>query len=400
MGLIESLDPSSLKASCSRVSLEGAGQFPRLFNDEGKPRIYKLRNHYRENPIDHEELIEAFKTYYEFNEYAIIEKRIYDISTSELVDSKKIAVKTIKRGNDKWKKRVRKKIYSLIKLVEEDFSKHHDRTNWLFISYTVDPKKYSKEEAWKIIPSNFNKDITNLRNKYGKIDYVGTVEAQANGYPHIHALMRFNDISFEKFYHYKSKTYRLKSWKEINRIKACWKMGFVDVQAVYTKKEALAYLGKMFSYLSKDVERTLEKAKKKLKGKQLDQLVNELAKSEKKVILGLAFASLFNKHSFNFSRAFLKLSRLDIAKSFSNSETGDPVLKNPKFLVITRRTKRDLLNSIGKWIVVDKGTGNYHIYVENRPKTIEQYAYLITFSFVGLVDEHELSSLRETVVIA
>jgi hypothetical protein len=400
LGLIESSSPLPSRFSSERVFLEGSEQLSWLFNDEGKPRIYKLRDHYRKNPIDHEELIKAFRTYYEFNEYAIIEKRIYDISTSELVDSKKIAVKTIKRGNDKWKKRVRKKIYSLTKLVEEDFSKHHDRTNWLFITYTVDPKIYNKEQAWEIIPKNFNKEITNLRNKFGKIDYVHSVEAQANGYPHIHALVRFNDISFEKFYHYKSRTYRLRDWKEINRIKVCWKMGFVDVQAVYSKKEALSYLGKMFSYLLKDVERTIEKAKKKLKGKQLDQLVNELAKAEKKAILGLAFASLFNKHSFNFSRAFLKLSRLDIAKSFSNSETGDPVLKNPKFLVITRRTKRDLLNSIGKWVVVDKGTGNYHIYVENRPKTIEQYAYLITFSFVGLVDEHELSSLRETVAVA
>ena len=333
----------------------GGEQFPWLFDNHDKPRIWKLRLHYKNSPIVHDELINAFKIYSEYKEYAIIEKKIYSTSSGELLNEKRIAVKTIKRGNDKWKRRTRRKIYSLKDLLLVELSKHHSTTNWLFITYTVDPKEYSKEQAWKIIPKNFNSDITNLRNKFGHIDYISVLEAQANGYPHIHALIRFKEISFRKIYHHKSRTYRLKDWKVINRIKACWKMGFVDVQAVYSKKEALAYLDKMFNYLSKDNERTIEYAKKKLTKEQIDQLMNELAKADKKIILGLALASLFNKHSFSLSRELLKYSRLDISKRYSN----------------------------------------YYGDIEG----IEIAKIMVVYEFMSLVDEKELEDLRKSMVI-
>jgi uncharacterized protein (DUF2249 family) len=331
---------NELAKTGQRYSQEEANQeLSWLYNNEGKPRIWKLRGHYRNKQIDHEELIRAFKTYSNFNEYVILEKKVYSQSSGELEKSERIAVKSIKKGNDKWKKKIRRKLFSLKEPISQELSKHHGTSNVLFISYTIDHKICStEEEAWKIIPSSFNVNVTNLRNKFGKLDYVRVVEAQASGYPHIHMLVWFHKKDFEIIKWRNKKdgkiTWRVKKKKERKAIKDCWKLGKItDIEAVYGEEGLNLYLGKMFSYLAKDTERVIEKAKTKLNEEQLNQLMNELAKERQKIYLGLALSSLFNKHSFALSHEFLK-TRLDSVKNNSNFFGQLLGSENTKFLVI------------------------------------------------------------------
>jgi hypothetical protein len=323
-----------------RYSREKANQqLSWLYDNKDKPRIWKLRAHYKNRPIDHKELIKAFKTYSNFNEYVVLEKKVYSKNSGNLEKSERIAVKSIKKGNDKWKKKIRRKLFSLRDPIKQELSKHHSTSNILFISYTVDHKICStEEEAWKIIPSSFNVNVTNLRNKFGKLDYVRVVEAQASGYPHIHILVWFHKKDFEIIKWRNKKdgriTWRVKKKKERKAIKDCWKLGKItDIEAVYGEEGLNLYLGKMFSYLAKDTERVIEKAKTKLNGEQLNQLMNELAKERQKIYLGLALSSLFNKHSFGLSHYFLTL-RLDISKRNSNFFSSLLGSENANFLVI------------------------------------------------------------------
>ena len=308
-----------------------------LFNNEGKPRIWKLRAHYKNRPIDHEELIKAFNIYISFNEYVILEKKVYSQNSGELEKSERIAVKTIKRGNDKWKKKLKRKLFSLKDPISQELSKHHSTSNILFVTFTIDPKEFSLEQAWKEINNYFNRGITNLRNKYGTLAYAKVLEAHASGYPHIHALIWLREKSFEiaKWRNKSDRklTWRVKNKKERKRIKSCWKMGFTDIQVVYGKIGITTYLEKMFNYISKDTVKAVDQAKTKLNAKLLDQLVNELAKQEQKIYLGLALSSLFSKHSFGLSHKFLK-TRLDTLKNNSNffAQTLGP--ESAKFLTI------------------------------------------------------------------
>ena len=309
-----------------------------LYNNDGKPRIWKLRAHYKNRPIDHEELIKAFNIYVSYNEYIILEKKIYNQSTGLLEKSEKIAVKTIKRGNDKWKKKLKRKLFSLKDPIKQELSKHHSTSNVLFITFTIDPKVFSLEEAWKEINNYFNRGITNLRNKYGQLAYAKVLEAHASGYPHIHALIWLKEKSFEitkwrnKFD--RKLTWRVKNKRERKRIKSCWKMGFTDIQVVYGQRGVSSYLEKMFTYISKDTIKVFDQAKTKLNAKLLDQLMNELAKQEQKIYLGLALSSLFNKHSFGLSQKLLPIARLDSVKNNSNFFNKLLGSENANFLVI------------------------------------------------------------------
>ena len=334
--------PRPLLAPCSSGGVAKQGEENQelswLFNNDGKPRIWKLRAHYKNKPIDREELIKAFNIYVSFNEYIILEKKIYNQSTGELEKSEKLAVKTIKRGNDKWKKKLKRKLFSLEDPIKLELSKHHSTSNILFITWTIDPKLFSFNEAWQVINDYFNRGITNLRNKFGKVDYARVIEAHASGYPHIHILAWFHEKDFEivKWRNKKDGklTWRVKKKEERDAIKDCWKMGIVrDVEAVYGEKGLNLYLGKMFNYLAKDTERVIEKAKTKLNGEQLNQLLNELMKERQKIYLGLALSSLYNKHSFGLSHYFLRL-RLDSVKNNSNFFNKLLGSENANFLVI------------------------------------------------------------------
>jgi hypothetical protein len=65
------------------------------------------------------------------------------------------------------------------------------------------------EEAWLRISGEWNLWITNIRNHYGKVQVLKFPQAfpdpagKAYGYPHIHALLLFQDANFSVFPHFK-----------------------------------------------------------------------------------------------------------------------------------------------------------------------------------------------------
>lgn len=86
--------------------------------------------------------------------------------------------------------------------------------------------------------------MSNIKRKFGNVSVVRCFESFANGYPHIHALVLFNDSEFEVFEHMsndimKGSTYRIQNKKDFES----WH-SHVDVLAVNNMGHALRYITK------------------------------------------------------------------------------------------------------------------------------------------------------------
>lgn len=141
-------------------------------------------------------------------------------------------VKAAKRGNDVYKHRLNKKFSFLDKLDPIYFFGDWDSkkyTPMLFITLTIDPKRFPIDIAWKSISKHLHCFETKLRQKYGKNVKFRVFESHKSGFPHCHVVYYFSDAWFSVF-KYKDK-YRIIN-KHKKAITKMWDMGNVDIQAV------------------------------------------------------------------------------------------------------------------------------------------------------------------------
>ena len=108
-------------------------------------------------------------------------------------------LKAAKRGNDIYKSKINQKFSFFDKLPNREFFKSWGRKTspMLFITLTVDPKKYTLNEAWYFISQEFNRFETLLRQKYGYFVKFRVWESHESGYPHVHIIYYFHTHSFE-----------------------------------------------------------------------------------------------------------------------------------------------------------------------------------------------------------
>jgi hypothetical protein len=270
----------------------GEGSYDFLYQN-GKPRLYAARTWFLElQDKDLQGLLDYYRLWRETPEYLVLQKKTWMGDHSE---TKTIAVKCSKRGNDVYFHKVKRRL-SLFHKKDYEFFKPKDkdpRASVLFVTLTLDPKRITLKEAWETIGSEFNRWITGLRRKYGRIYALRTWEAMENGYPHVHSVLVFQDHAFQVWKQYKSgKTiWRIGPKEEFE----LWK-GFTDVQAVKSYHEALSYLEK---YILKDLSQ------------------EESPKQD----LTLALCWIFRKRSFSVSRDLQK-SINDLISNLHNSNQG------------------------------------------------------------------------------
>lgn len=166
--------------------------------------------------------------------------------------NRRIAVRASKRGNDIYRERISKKFEiaekNLKKFIRTEKRGKRTYTNALFVTLTIDPHGMSLVEAWKKAPKEFNRWITLLRKRYGSIKVIRAWESHKKGFPHIHALLVFEDRLWCIKYHRKSRSYRLNSYDEKELIfTRTWKRGFVDVQGALNAKDSIRYMLKYIS---------------------------------------------------------------------------------------------------------------------------------------------------------
>jgi len=147
------------------------------------------------------------------------------------------------------------------------------------VTLTYDTKLCDRVSAWDNISKEWNRYISAIRKKFGKVHVFRVWESSKKGYPHIHALMLFDTVSFDVFEHWNKK--KLKSQFRIqqkSQFSKSWHSN-VDVLAVNSIRGSIGYLLK---YLRKV---------------HSGQLSNDWA---------LANMWVFRKRSYSLSGDFLK----------------------------------------------------------------------------------------------
>jgi proteasome lid subunit RPN8/RPN11 len=164
---------------------------------------------------------------------------------------------------------------------------------WLTLTYNVE--RCSRFDAIENIGKEWNAFISALRQKYGKISVLRTWECSEKGYPHIHAILLFQNAEFSVFPHFSEKegqlTFRI---KEKDEIASLWH-SHADVQAVSSTK-------KLFNYMKKYQTKTL------------------LASDSPKGTRTMSLLWLFRKRGFSVSGDF-RTRISDLIRNLHNSKT-------------------------------------------------------------------------------
>jgi len=210
-----------------------------------------------------------------------------------------------KRGDEKYARRVLGRFDRLRETVPKvkffEFGESDRRkiaSPCVFVTLTYDPSVCSIEDSWLSAGRDFNRWITGLRKRFGKIGVARTFEAHESGYCHIHAWLYFRERSWRGF--------RWDGWKNGKRVityradkvelfKAGWKGGFADILLMNSSRAGSDYLAK---YLSKSCD---------------------IKSQDGKVVKTLALSWFFRKRSFSISGHLAKLYSDLIKQLNSNS---------------------------------------------------------------------------------
>lgn len=231
----------------------------------------------KKTPVDPDKWINEYNI--RTSKMAVRFNELSDIVVYEIEDPEWVRIKSCKRGNDVYTRRVKEKFDTLIKWSKSDEcknkigfsireSKNRNRvkkTNLLLVSGTCDHKiTGSIGNSWLKFGGYWNSFITNVREKFHGCEFIRCWQSQENGYPHFHALIYFPNYKFtvvKKLEWSDRKQKEVVVWRihnrqqlnhkpAINQIVDCWKEGSIDVRAVSSLKEGLT---EVLKYVTRDL---------------------------------------------------------------------------------------------------------------------------------------------------
>jgi len=211
---------------------------------------------------------ELYSFWRDLAEYMVLRKEY--VGNGDLEDEY-FAVKCSKRGNDVYQRRIKIRLGWLNREIpDKKFFEIKDfqvnkivKTNLLWVTLTYDTSRGSLIYAWETLGEDFNRFMSALRRKYGKINYLRVWEAYESGYPHVHVVMLFEEAEFSVFPHWSESnekktcadqagswqpsessdmklTFRIKEKREISEF---WH-SHVDIQAISSLKAVFTYIKK------------------------------------------------------------------------------------------------------------------------------------------------------------
>jgi hypothetical protein len=169
-----------------------------------------------------------------------------------MFEKETIAVKSAKRGNDVYSRRVLSRFGMFEGLLTDLNFVYSDRgkmkTQVLFLTLTYDTGLRSQHQAWKTLSRFYNLFMSKMRRVFGSISSARTFESFENGYPHIHAVPLFNDFSFvvREYINKRHRRVFLIDDDIKDCIDAMWHSN-VDVKGVGNVSESISYLKKYIS---------------------------------------------------------------------------------------------------------------------------------------------------------
>ena len=219
-------------------------------NNQGCIRWNFIRQGYFSNLIDQSHVLDLYKEWRNDPEYLWLDG--YNV-LGEFVQS--LMVKASKRGNDIYKDRLKKKFSILDQLPPIHFF-----TDWgvkstpmIFVTLTVDPKRFDLDQSWDQISMELHLFETKLRQKYGSFVKFRVWESHESGYPHAHIIYYFHDYTFHVFDHInkhdQKRTFRISN-KHRDTISSYWSMGHIDIQGV---QDTLGAFSEVKKYITKTI---------------------------------------------------------------------------------------------------------------------------------------------------
>jgi len=273
-----------------------------LLNKNGVPRL-DLAHFYFRRGIDLDLLIQLYRYWRDFDERIVIKKSWWEGYEIKSVFK---AVKCAKRGNDVYLYRMRKRLDWMEKVENVEFFSDAEaclrgaKSRLLFITLTYDTNRCSRYEAWLNIGKEYNRWISRVRRRYGRVSVFRVWQSMVNGYPHVHAILLFHEYEFTVF-KYQSKeglvTYRVTNKEDLAK---SWH-SFVDVCAVKSSRGAFKYAKR---YLTK--RRRERDANDPNQKRLIDYAKPMYIRGSHVTDLDYALMWLFKKRSFSLSGDFRK----------------------------------------------------------------------------------------------
>jgi hypothetical protein len=189
---------------------------------------------------------------------------------------------------------IKRKVEKLLKL--RSGGKDWGLTNAIFLTYTFNADVF---ESWQIVKNFstlFDKVKKRLKRSGFKILFgLSVVEAQRSGRAHIHILIILNK-KFSWRYDKEKKRSFIKNQSQFEKFSKIFNLGlgFIDIQPVYQREQAVSYLSKYISKGGQGVEGVLNSQ-------------GDLGDSDLKRVLALYFLILFRIRFFSVFGLYRKL---------------------------------------------------------------------------------------------
>lgn len=256
---------------------------------------------------------ELFSQWRDLAEFIVLRKEF--VGRGEKPDQY-LAVKCSKRGNDVYRRRIKtrlgwfdKKMSNKQFFTIQDFEVNKDVfTSLLWITLTCDPKKKKNLiDAWQSLGEDFNRFVSALRRRYGKLEHFRVWESYESGYPHIHAVVLFEEAKFKVFPYWDKEntlTFRIKEKEDLAQL---WH-SHIDVQAISSLKNVFSYLKKHQEKVILGLSGSIQESEKVV-GFDLENI---------KGLRTLFLCWLFRKRSFSVSGRF-QMVLSDLISTLHNS---------------------------------------------------------------------------------
>lgn len=189
----------------------------------------------------------------------------------------------------------------------------------VFLTLTVEHSR-SMKEAWQGISQRWNIFLTRLAKELGisrrDLKYIWVLEAQANGYPHIHALF----LGIDWLYDIGNKEAWANDGPHSKNLKHYWKWGGVYINATRKGETIQSPVAYLMKYIRKTFSQGDEPEYDLMKIGTLDTSKRELTQ---------ALLWAFRKRSFNTNRGLIEWIKLDLHIESEKWENWDFDLADP-----------------------------------------------------------------------
>jgi hypothetical protein len=246
----------------------------------------------------------VFSEWRDFPEYILLEKVWVG---KEPRDSQFLAVKCSKRGNDVYQRRIKTRLGFLDQnIANKSFFKIRDfqtdkktLTSLLWVTLSCDPAKKNGDikTAWETLGIDFNRFISALRRKYGKISYFRVWESYDSGFPHIHVILFFEDAQFTVFPYVDAENKLSFRISEKDQIASLWH-SFVDVQAISSLRNVFTYMKKHQEKVILGLSGSIQQDEERIVGFDIENI---------KGLRTLFLCWIFRKRSFSISGDFRRV---------------------------------------------------------------------------------------------